>query len=265
MRVPLGISVGYAVYPDDGGTYEALLKTADGRMYRDKSSRRTPVRSPATSRGRPRSLHVTDSACRWTPRCSSGPHCTRSSRGGCQRRRGLSDRALVHEGSRLRPPLHAHHQRGGDRPGGDHGRHLSRTSGGGPVRPTDAHVRAKTHPWTNSKSTPPSARTASAASIAAFYRQVPGDPILGPMYPAHDLAGAETRLRDFLVGRFGGPQRYIEQRGHPRLRLRHAPFPIDPAARDRWLELMGVGAGRSGSSPTRSPPSCASSSAPWPR
>jgi len=76
--------------------------------------------------------------------------------------------------------------------------------------------------------------------IAAFYRQVPGDPILGPMYPAHELAGAESRLRDFLVGRFGGPQRYVEQRGHPRLRLRHAPFPIDPAARDRWLELMSV-------------------------
>ena len=76
--------------------------------------------------------------------------------------------------------------------------------------------------------------------IAAFYRQVPGDPILGPLYPSHDLAGAETRLRDFLVGRFGGPQRYVEQRGHPRLRMRHAPFPIDPAARDRWLELMSV-------------------------
>ena len=76
--------------------------------------------------------------------------------------------------------------------------------------------------------------------VAAFYRQVPADPILGPMYPAHDLAGAETRLRDFLVGRFGGPQRYVEQRGHPRLRMRHAPYPIDPAARDRWLELMGV-------------------------
>ena len=76
--------------------------------------------------------------------------------------------------------------------------------------------------------------------VAAFYRQVPGDPILGPMYPARDFAGAETRLRDFLVGRFGGPQRYIEQRGHPRLRIRHAPFPIDPEARDRWLELMGV-------------------------
>ena len=74
--------------------------------------------------------------------------------------------------------------------------------------------------------------------IGAFYRQIPGDPILGPMYPAHDLAGAEARLRDFLVGRFGGPPRYVEQRGHPRLRLRHAPFPIDSAARERWLELM---------------------------
>ena len=74
--------------------------------------------------------------------------------------------------------------------------------------------------------------------IAAFYRQVPGDDILGPMYPRADLAGAEQRLRDFLVGRFGGPQRYIEQRGHPRLRARHFPFPIDRAAAARWLELM---------------------------
>ena len=74
--------------------------------------------------------------------------------------------------------------------------------------------------------------------VAAFYRQVPGDDMLGPMYPAADLAGAEQRLRDFLIGRFGGPPRYIEQRGHPRLRLRHNPFPIDRAARDRWLTLM---------------------------
>lgn len=78
-----------------------------------------------------------------------------------------------------------------------------------------------------------------ARLVAAFYRQVPGDPVLGPMYPQHDLAAAEQRLRDFLVGRFGGPARYIEQRGHPRLRMRHAPFPIDRAARDRWMELMG--------------------------
>lgn len=74
--------------------------------------------------------------------------------------------------------------------------------------------------------------------VAAFYRQVPGDDVLGPMYPADDLAGAEERLRDFLIGRFGGPQRYIQQRGHPRLRARHMPFAIDARARGRWLELM---------------------------
>lgn len=75
--------------------------------------------------------------------------------------------------------------------------------------------------------------------IGAFYRQVPGDEILGPLYPPEDMSGAEERLRDFLVGRFGGPQRYIERRGHPRLRMRHMPFPIDIRARDRWLQLMG--------------------------
>jgi hemoglobin len=74
--------------------------------------------------------------------------------------------------------------------------------------------------------------------VGAFYAQVPADPILGPMYPADDLAGAEQRLRDFLIGRFGGPPRYVEQRGHPRLRMRHAPFAIDTAARDRWVTLM---------------------------
>src|SRR6187399_2229798 len=74
--------------------------------------------------------------------------------------------------------------------------------------------------------------------VRAFYAQVPGDDILGPMYPADDLAGAEERLREFLVGRFGGPQRYIEQRGHPRLRMRHMPFAVDRSARDRWMQLM---------------------------
>jgi hemoglobin len=77
-----------------------------------------------------------------------------------------------------------------------------------------------------------------ARLIAAFYRQVPGDDILGPMYPRADLAGAERRLRDFLVGRFGGPQRYVEERGHPRLRARHLPFAIDERASGRWLQLM---------------------------
>src|SRR5215470_11725150 len=74
--------------------------------------------------------------------------------------------------------------------------------------------------------------------VAAFYRQIPNDDILRPMYPAHDLEGAEQRLRDFLIFRFGGPQRYVEQRGHPRLRARHFAFPITQAARDRWMELM---------------------------
>ncbi len=74
--------------------------------------------------------------------------------------------------------------------------------------------------------------------VAAFYRQVPLDDILSRMYPADDLAGAEQRLRDFLIYRFGGPQRYIEERGHPRLRARHIPFRVDQTARDRWMHLM---------------------------
>ena len=74
--------------------------------------------------------------------------------------------------------------------------------------------------------------------VAAFYRRVPSDDILGAMYPKNDLAGAEHRLAEFFIQRFGGPQRYSDARGHPRLRMRHAPFKIDLAARDRWLALM---------------------------
>jgi len=77
-----------------------------------------------------------------------------------------------------------------------------------------------------------------ARLVGAFYRQVPQDDILGAMYPPGELAAAESRLRDFLIYRFGGPQRYIEERGHPRLRARHLPFRIDQAARDRWMQLM---------------------------
>ena len=76
--------------------------------------------------------------------------------------------------------------------------------------------------------------------VAAFYRRIPGDDILGAMYPKHDLAGAEQRLRDFLIFRFGGPEHYLEKRGHPRLRMRHAPFAIGEAARDRWMQLMSA-------------------------
>ena len=81
-------------------------------------------------------------------------------------------------------------------------------------------------------------REALTAVVAGFYRRVPDDPILGPMYPEDDLAGAEERLCDFLVYRLGGPPDYLQKRGHPRLRMRHAPFAVDQAARDRWLQLM---------------------------
>jgi hemoglobin len=74
--------------------------------------------------------------------------------------------------------------------------------------------------------------------VHAFYAQVPADDVLGAMYPGQDLSGAEQRLRDFLVYRFGGPQRYIDERGHPRLRIRHQPFRLDQRARDRWVVLM---------------------------
>ena len=76
------------------------------------------------------------------------------------------------------------------------------------------------------------------AIVAGFYRQVPEDPILGPMYPQQDFAGAEQRLRSFLLYRFGGPPDYLRDRGHPRLRMRHAPFAVDQAARDRWMQMM---------------------------
>ncbi|MGC4033038.1 MAG: globin [Tepidisphaeraceae bacterium] len=74
--------------------------------------------------------------------------------------------------------------------------------------------------------------------IAGFYRRVPSDPVLGPMYPPDDLAGAEWRLYGFIAQRLGGPADYSAQRGHPRLRMRHMPFAIDERARDHWILLM---------------------------
>ncbi|MBM3767929.1 MAG: globin [Acidobacteria bacterium] len=74
--------------------------------------------------------------------------------------------------------------------------------------------------------------------IGAFYRQIPHDDVLGPMYPKADMAGAEERLREFLMFRFGGPPSYIEKRGHPRLRARHMPFKVDARASERWVQLM---------------------------
>ena len=78
------------------------------------------------------------------------------------------------------------------------------------------------------------------ALVDRFYDGVAGDELLRPMYPEADLRGARQRLRMFLEQYWGGPTTYSEQRGHPRLRMRHAPFPVGPAARDRWLHHMRV-------------------------
>ncbi|MFP5334854.1 MAG: globin [Actinomycetes bacterium] len=74
--------------------------------------------------------------------------------------------------------------------------------------------------------------------VDRFYQGVADDPLLRPMYPEEDLAGARQRLTMFLEQYWGGPTTYSEQRGHPRLRMRHAPFPVDLAARDAWLRHM---------------------------
>ena len=76
------------------------------------------------------------------------------------------------------------------------------------------------------------------ALVHDFYVGVAGDDLLRPMYPEADLGPAEDRLRMFLEQYWGGPTTYSEQRGHPRLRMRHAPYVIDPDARDRWLLHM---------------------------
>ncbi len=76
--------------------------------------------------------------------------------------------------------------------------------------------------------------------VRRFYEGVATDPLLRPMYPEEDLTGAEERLRMFLVQYWGGPNTYSERRGHPRLRMRHMPFKVNPAARDRWLHHMKV-------------------------
>ncbi|MES2995582.1 MAG: globin [Verrucomicrobiota bacterium] len=77
-----------------------------------------------------------------------------------------------------------------------------------------------------------------AELTAAFYRRVKTDDLLGPMYPPDDWEGSETRLREFLQFRLLGAPAYMENRGHPRLRMRHAPFAIGAAESTRWVELM---------------------------
>jgi hemoglobin len=74
--------------------------------------------------------------------------------------------------------------------------------------------------------------------VDRFYAGVATDPLLRPMYPEEDLGPAAERLTLFLSQYWGGPNTYSATRGHPRLRMRHAPFKVDPAARDAWLGHM---------------------------
>lgn len=74
--------------------------------------------------------------------------------------------------------------------------------------------------------------------VSQFYAHVATDPILRPMYPESDLKGAAIRLQTFLEQYWGGPTTYSDNRGHPRLRMRHSGFHIDLAARDAWLNCM---------------------------
>ena len=74
--------------------------------------------------------------------------------------------------------------------------------------------------------------------VGTFYAGVRTDPVLAPLYPQDDWDGAETRLRGFLEQYWGGPRTYSEERGHPRLRMRHAPFAIGPAEHDAGLRHM---------------------------
>jgi hemoglobin len=74
--------------------------------------------------------------------------------------------------------------------------------------------------------------------VRSFYDGIQGDSVLWPMYPQEDLEGAIWRLSAFLQQYFGGPQTYSERRGHPRLRMRHAPFHVNPEAREHWLGHM---------------------------
>ena len=79
-----------------------------------------------------------------------------------------------------------------------------------------------------------------AKIVARFYEEVARDEVLRPLYPEEDLGPAEERLRMFLEQYWGGPRTYSDQRGHPRLRMRHAPFRIGPIERDAWLRCMRI-------------------------
>jgi hemoglobin len=79
-----------------------------------------------------------------------------------------------------------------------------------------------------------------------FYEEVRADDVLRPLYPEEDLGPAEVRLRMFLEQYWGGPRTYSDQRGHPRLRMRHGPFRIGPIERDAWLRCMRIAVDEAG-------------------
>jgi hemoglobin len=79
------------------------------------------------------------------------------------------------------------------------------------------------------------------AIVTRFYEGVAGDEVLRPMYPEEDLEPAAHRFTLFLAQYWGGPSTYSDERGHPRLRMRHAPFAVTPTARDHWLRHFRAG------------------------
>ena len=89
------------------------------------------------------------------------------------------------------------------------------------------------------------------AIVRRFYEGVATDPLLAPMYPQGDLAdgSAARRLTLFLAQYWGGPPTYSRERGHPRLRMRHAPFAVTPTAREHWLQHFRTGLDEAGLTP----------------
>lgn len=85
--------------------------------------------------------------------------------------------------------------------------------------------------------------------VRSFYDGVAGDAVLRPMYPANDMDGAVERLTLFLEQYWGGPATYSDRRGHPRLRMRHVAFHVNPEARDHWVSLMRTAVEAAGLSP----------------
>ena len=82
--------------------------------------------------------------------------------------------------------------------------------------------------------------------VSRFYEEVAADEVLRPLYPEEDLGPAEVRLRMFLEQYWGGPRTYSDQRGHPRLRMRHNPFKVGPIERDAWLRCMRIAVDEAG-------------------